>query len=584
MTQANQSTPVTRVNPQGASRLYLRTDEIPHFFAAFGSYCEQIKNKSRKIFWISFFFYLFFSFLIMGWSADTFELFDDEEGVLVVLTFIGLVIGFFVMLGIFNSQKKKYQLLHARQKLLAGFFHTIREDLHPESGLKGSLDHGKYTQKDQYKQKTSPYSGSKKSYYKFTWAALKFTLADGNQVQLRCMDKLKEKGGSVIRFQEIEKGKILPNELLYQGTKKLIPLRKEIATTQEKLILSSELLAREMVVLFKNAYLNLEPRTQKDLRLAQTTSQQENIPPKATLLQNQANQIPSEAVQTLPSEPTPISTTRLTTFLNQSSIPGLNYTPLGKGGYRVTLKSNTEAANSLLISFLVIDGETFLRLTLPFELETPSFENLLKANPALAYGRFALYKEQAAQTPSLCLIKNLLYKTLDQEELDSALTGLIHQSNQLKEISDIPLKAKAMKSERETGWELSLLHDALFDLNAQIETKDKKFKIQIPVNQNRKQTVHLRFDRQDMSGRQLIAIQSFCGENNPNLHKLCLEENSKLAYGAIGIGKLGDKELFMVTDNQLADTAQALEIRSAVLQIAEKADSLESLLSDRDTY
>lgn len=118
----------------------------------------------------------------------------------------------------------------------------------------------------------------------------------------------------------------------------------------------------------------------------------------------------------------------------------------------------------------------------------------------------------------------------------------------------------------------------------QLETKEKKFKVTLPLKKGRKQAVQVRFDRQDLDGQQMISILSYCGQVNPELYDTCLQENMNLTYGAIGLAKLGEQELFVVSDNQVAQTADPEELRTAILQVAQKADDLEALLSPADQF
>ena len=182
------------------------------------------------------------------------------------------------------------------------------------------------------------------------------------------------------------------------------------------------------------------------------------------------------------------------------------------------------------------------------------------------------------------MTKTLLYTTLDQEELDTALQGLATQGSQLAELGALPAKAKAFKGNRQTGWEQHLLEEALSGINLELTAQEKKFKLHLPLSTARQQTVHVRFDRQDLEGHPMIAIQSFCGAKSPDLYQLCLEENAKMAYGSIGLAKWGEQEMFVVGDNQLAATADPAELRAAILQIAQKADHLEERLTGADRH
>jgi len=566
------STPETRVNPLGESRLYLRTEQIPTFFEAFGGYCETIKAKARRNFWITMGIYLFFSFLSLSFLMDEFDLGDDEEGGIIIMAFIALAIVLVVMIVMYKRRQKKHGLLHARQQLLGRFFGLIQADLHPESGLKGILDHGKHSANHVYKEKTSPYSGAKKKYYKFPWARLKFTLVDGTSLRLECLDKIKEKGGAVVRFEEIQKAKLQPNGLLYQSEKTLISVRQSLSLSEQDLRDNAEACGEKMLESLKNSLRQWGPK--KDLALPRTA---------ASAVEPPEQQPPSLAESPPVSGRTP-SSTRLLAYLNQSELPGLNYTRLAKGGFRVKYTPPEGQVQNLTLSLTEEGDLTYLRLYLPVILPQAKPEELLRANPALAYGRFAALQQGEAQKTELFLTKTLLYTTLDQAELDTALHGLASQGSQLAEAGALPVKTKAYKGVRQEGWEQFLLQEALQGVAVELSAQAKKFRLQLPISAERKQTVHVRFDRQDLAGHPMISIQSFCGAQSPELYQLCLEENGKMAYGAIGLAKLGEQEMFVVGDNQLAETADPAELRAAILQIAQKADNLEALLTGADQY
>lgn len=561
------ATPETRVNPLGESRLYLRTEQIPVFFQAFGHYCENLKARARRNFWITMGIYIFFSLLSMSFLMDEFELADDEEGGIIIFAFLALVVIGITVIVLYKKRQKKNGLLQARQQILSRFFDSVQADLHPESGLKGLLDHGKHAPKHMYKEKTSPYSGAKKKYYKFAWARLKFTLVDGTTLRLECLDKLKEKSGAIVRFQTIQKAKLQPNGLLYQTEKTLIPLRREWSLTEKELIDQAPDFGLRLAETLKTELRQWGPKQE---RILPSPEQKAEMPLSPAAPPRATGKTPSSA--------------RLLGYLNQSQLVGLNYTRLAQGGFRVKYTPPGGQVQHLSLSLTQEGDETYLRLYLPLVLPELKPEELLRANPALAHGRFALLPASSGKNPELILTKNLLYTTLDQEELDTALQGLATQGSQLAELGALPTKAKAFKGNRQTGWEQYLLEEALLGTHSELSSQEKKFKVHLPLSPARQQTVHVRFDRQDLEGNPMIAIQSFCGAKSPDLYQLCLEENAKMAYGSIGLAKWGEQEMFVVGDNQLAATADPTELRAAILQIAQKADNLEELLTGADRH
>lgn len=549
----------TQVDPQGLAKLYLRTPEIPDFFEAQQQYYNTLqttfRSRRKKYLWITAIVGVIGGILLLN------EFGGDDEGVFVIFWGIGALISLVVIGVSFGSKIEKVKLHAAKSKMLSTFFDSIAEDLHPDSGLKGTINHGKPQNSDIYKRKTSPYSGAKKTYYKFSWANLKFMLIDGTTLRLRCTDKLKEKSGSVVRFQEIGKARMAPNTLIYD----LLPgqhlnVRKDLCTSQNELIQNDTRFGLELACLLKETYRSRILRRSKPLEVTHPA------PPSH---------------QTSPKAPHPLK--KVQRLLDLSALP-LTVTPLGTETLELRYQAD-KTAHVLWLDVQQVDGEAYIGLRLPILGEAPPAERLLKANPALAYGRFAYSPQKNAGRKQLCLFKVLLWQTLDREELETAIQGLCQLGNRLAQ-QDLPQKTKAYRAEREPDWEHSLLESmqASLPLLEPIVYLDNKAKVRLRLPDNRQQTVHIRFDRQDLDGNQLIALQSFCGADSPDLYDTALEENSHYAYGALGLDTLGETSMFVVCDNQLADTADPPELAQAILHVAQKADAMEALLTGADVH
>lgn len=548
---------VTQVNPEGLAKLYLRTPEIPDFFAAQQQYYQNLytlfRSRRKKYMW---------STAAIGLVGGLFLLNEfgvgDDEGVFVIFWGIAVIITLVVMGFNFGGKLEKVQLHAAKGKMLGTFFDSIAEDLHPESGLKGTINHGKPQSADIYKRKTSPYSGAKKTYYKFPWANLKFMLIDGTMLRLRCTDKTKEKSGAVVRFQEIGKARVAPNTLIYD----LLPgqhlnLRKDLCTSQTELIQQGPHYGVDLACLLKEAYRSRILRRSTPIKADPPT------PPKA------------------PKAPHPLK--KVQRLLDMSALE-LEVTPLGSDTLELRVQAG-ETSHVLWIDTQTLEGDSYIGVRLPILGDAPNAERLLKANPALAYGRFAYLQQKNAGRKQLCLFKILFWQTLDREELETAIQGLCQLGNRLAK-EELPQKTKAYRAEREPDWERSLvasLNESL-PLLEPLTYLDNKAKARLQLPENRQQTVHIRFDRQDLDGHQLISLQSFCGADSPELYDTALEENSHYTYGALGLDTLGETRMFVVCDNQLADTADPPELTQAILQVAKKADAMEALLTGLDVH
>jgi len=553
------STPRTIVNPQGVAQLYLRTQEIQHFFQAYLNYYEQLIQRNQRRFRTTLTIYLIVSALLLIGLFSEFTLFDDEEVVFFIIFAVVFLIGLGVMIGIFNSGKNKSQKQYGKGLMLKTFFLTIEHDLHPEAGLKGRLDHRKHQDKHRYKSKTSPHSGAKKHYYKYPWADLKFTLLDGSLVKLKCVDKIKEKSGSIVRFQAIKKGRIRPNELLYKTSGSHLNLRQDLCYSEEELRQGGISLGLKIAESFKRAYQHLEQRREQPAQAAKTPASPVPAQPAHNALDSLEHMLQSSSLK--------LQLQRLDQSLE------IQFTPPDKS-----------VAQVFWLEVETYQGQELVSLRRPIQGSLPSQAKLLRANPVLAYGRFALFRSPSGRE-QLCLLKTLLLESLDLAELETALQGLSNLANRLDALKALPEKTKAYRAERQPNWERMLLENALKALPVEMEAAEKKFKLRLSLEKNRYQTVHVRFDRQDLEGNQLISLLSYCGRHNPDLDQTALEENSHLSYGAIGLAHLGTEEMFVVSDNQLAATADPPELRSAILHIAQKADQLEAVLSGgADTY
>lgn len=555
--------PRTTVDPKGIARLYLQKQKILPFLASISHYCDSLRRKIHRKYRIILLIDLFFSFALMAGVMDQFDWFDDEEGVLVFLAFllvVAILIGILIAYAAAFSNLKR---LKSKGLMLEQFFSQIMADIHPQSGVKGYIDNAEENSgtpySKTYKTKTSPYSGAEKRYVKHTWGRFKIGLVDGTTLKIKCVDKLKKKSGSIVRFIEIQQGQINFNTRLYltSNNKPFMLLRQELTQSEEELLMTPEVYGVQMAKTCKTVFKDVKIRTDK----------------------------PAEGVSEPPASP---KTTKgeahkqLKQMLYNSHLFGLHYEDQQNHFMLEYAAENTSKKAKILLScHQPPREEPFIKLKMAMPASEP--EQLLKANPTLAHGRFA-YTAIKGQPAQVFLIKTMLLSHLEQEELDMAIHGFAQLGSKLYDKAALPHKLKALKQNRDTGWEKNLLEKALRGVDAECIETDHKFKLTVRLPEQRQQSVHIRFDRQDADGNPLIALQSYCGLPDQSKFKLCLEENEALSYGAIGIGKLGEQDYFVVTDNQLAQTTDHHELRTAILQVAAKGDRLEKRLSNQDVH
>ena len=106
----------------------------------------------------------------------------------------------------------------------------------------------------------------------------------------------------------------------------------------------------------------------------------------------------------------------------------------------------------------------------------------------------------------------------------------------------------------------------------------------IPVSALRKQTVSVSFDRKDEEGHALIAIASICGPASEKNAMALLRYNTKMPHGAFAIQSTPSGEMIVVQANQLADTADSLEITRVMTAVAWQADKVEEKLGGGDRF
>ena len=116
-----------------------------------------------------------------------------------------------------------------------------------------------------------------------------------------------------------------------------------------------------------------------------------------------------------------------------------------------------------------------------------------------------------------------------------------------------------------------------------VEKADAVWKLNVPIGSLRKQIVQVKFGDQDDEGHNVIAYSTTCGPATEKNAMALLRYNTKMLHGAFAVEKTDAGEMIVIRANQLADTADPLEITRAVTAIAWQGDKVESqLLSGKD--
>lgn len=118
----------------------------------------------------------------------------------------------------------------------------------------------------------------------------------------------------------------------------------------------------------------------------------------------------------------------------------------------------------------------------------------------------------------------------------------------------------------------------------QVEELGEQWHVRVPVGTLRKQVITVDFTAKDSEGDALIAYSSICGPASPENAMLLLKFNQQMVHGAFAIQNTPAGDMVVIQANQLADTADALEVTRLVTAVAWQADKAEEKLSGKDTH
>jgi membrane protease subunit (stomatin/prohibitin family) len=110
------------------------------------------------------------------------------------------------------------------------------------------------------------------------------------------------------------------------------------------------------------------------------------------------------------------------------------------------------------------------------------------------------------------------------------------------------------------------------------------WQITVAIGALRKQTVTVNFGTKDEAGHGLISFSSVCGPASPENAMLLLKFNQQMIHGAFAVQSTSSGDVVVVHANQLADTADALEITRVLTAVAWQADKAEEKLTGKDVH
>ncbi|MCA9147044.1 MAG: SPFH domain-containing protein [Planctomycetaceae bacterium] len=119
---------------------------------------------------------------------------------------------------------------------------------------------------------------------------------------------------------------------------------------------------------------------------------------------------------------------------------------------------------------------------------------------------------------------------------------------------------------------------------AMINEQGDTWQVTIPLGSLRKQTVGIDFSRRDDEGHAMIAYSATCGPATPQNALHLLRFNEQMVHGAFAVRNTASGDMVVVQANQLADTADPLEITRLVTSVAWQADRAEEKLTGADQH
>lgn len=118
----------------------------------------------------------------------------------------------------------------------------------------------------------------------------------------------------------------------------------------------------------------------------------------------------------------------------------------------------------------------------------------------------------------------------------------------------------------------------------ELQESESTWQVTVPVGPLRKQNVVVDFSRTDDEGHKVIAYTSVCGPASEKNAMILLRYNTQMVHGAFAVRKTDAGEMVVVQANQLAETADPIEVTRVLTAVAWQADKVEEKLGMADQY
>jgi len=118
----------------------------------------------------------------------------------------------------------------------------------------------------------------------------------------------------------------------------------------------------------------------------------------------------------------------------------------------------------------------------------------------------------------------------------------------------------------------------------QLEEAGDGWHVTVPIGSLRKQVVTVDFSAKDEEGNAIVSYSSVCGPATPKNAMVLLRFNQKMVHGAFAVQTTPSGDVVVVQANQLADTADPLEVTRTITAVAWQADQAEEKLTGGDNH
>jgi len=130
----------------------------------------------------------------------------------------------------------------------------------------------------------------------------------------------------------------------------------------------------------------------------------------------------------------------------------------------------------------------------------------------------------------------------------------------------------------------SLLGEAFRNTAIEINERDNRFEVRVPLQNGRQQAVYVEIGQDAETGEAIVRAFSICGRATDHYYEKALKLNAAISHGSVAIQSIGGEPHFVMVNAYPRATCDPEEIRKSVLEIAKHSDEVERLLSRDDRY